>query len=362
MNYFRIILISVCFLLVTFLSSASSSTYLIGVGENKGLWTKATLTSSWVMQPQDGEVLDVAVMPDGRILGVGNSYGLWVKNSLTSPWTAVPGSGNVISACVMNNGTILGVGINKGLLTKATLTSPWVMQPQDGEVLDVAVMPDGRILGVGNSHGLWVKNSLASPWVAVPGEGEVISVTVMDNGTIIGVGMSKGLWTKATLTSPWRAVPNSGNVIAVTNGSKLGDTPSPPKLILFAPCVSVPGKTICESAERLNVNPDEIFEVSWYVENLGGSSSSAEMRYYYSSDYTISTVDQLVRTNYVSVGGYPWGGRIETTLPAPKEPGEHHVGTCAENSSGFRCRYAGTINVVAPGGIVTILNLLLDNV
>ncbi len=168
--------------------------------------------------PDSGEVIDVTVMPDGRILGVGQSHGLWVRESLISPWVAIPNSGKVISVTMMPDGRILGIGESKGLWTRSSLNAPWVSVPASGDVIDVTVMSDGTMVGVGKNHGLWLWNSLTSPWIEIPDSGKVISVTVLPDESIVGVGESKGLWT--------RAVPQTGKVIAIAGGSGISITPT----------------------------------------------------------------------------------------------------------------------------------------
>ncbi len=136
MKYIKIVIIGICFFIMPS-TCLASSVYLLAVGQSNGLWTRETLTSSWESIPNSGNVIDVAVMPDGKILGVGKSNNLWVRNSLKSSWESVPNSINVIAITVLSNGTIIGVGQSNGLWTRETLTSSWESIPNSGNVIAV---------------------------------------------------------------------------------------------------------------------------------------------------------------------------------------------------------------------------------
>ena len=111
------------------------------------------------------------------VIGVGMSNGLFVRDTLTSGWQTIPDSGNVIDVAVMPDGRILGVGMSNGLFVRDTLTSGWQPIPDSGNVIAITVMPDGRILGVGMSNGLFVRDTLTSGWQPIPDSENVIAIT-----------------------------------------------------------------------------------------------------------------------------------------------------------------------------------------
>lgn len=145
-----------------------------GIGSNYELWTKATLTSPWVVVPGSGAVISVSVMPDGRILGVCESYGLWVREILTSPWVAVPNSGNVIAVAAMSDGSIIGVGESKGLWRRENLTSPWKAIQNSGEI---DVITDGKNINIPDDY---CRNEITPTSSFHPAEGGQFSFTVTD--------------------------------------------------------------------------------------------------------------------------------------------------------------------------------------
>jgi len=192
---------------------------VLGVGSDYQLWYREELTSNWVQVPGSGAVLDVTIMPDGKILGVGTDQQLWYREELTSPWINVPGSVAVISITVMADGKILGVGTDQQLWYRENLTSAWVQVPNSGAVTGITIMADGKILGVGTDQQLWYRENLTSPWINVPNSGLVIGVAILPDGKILGIGTDYQLCYRAELTSAWVQVPNSGAVIGVTNAT-----------------------------------------------------------------------------------------------------------------------------------------------
>ena len=108
------------------------------------------------------------------LIGVGTDKQLYMRSTLTNPWQLVANSGPVISIAVMNDGTIVGVGTDKKLHTRATLTSPWL--PVNRSMISVAVMNDGTIVGVGDDKQLYTRATLTSPWQLVANSGSVISI------------------------------------------------------------------------------------------------------------------------------------------------------------------------------------------
>src|SRR6266567_4861899 len=71
------------------------------------------------------------------ILGIGQDRILYTRATLTSPWVQVPNSGLVTAVTVMRDGSIVGIGLDRLLYTRATLFSPWVQVANSGLVTPV---------------------------------------------------------------------------------------------------------------------------------------------------------------------------------------------------------------------------------
>jgi hypothetical protein len=191
------------------------SVAILGIGPNRDLLTRTTLNSQWNQVAGSCCIVDVAVLPGGKIVGVFTDNSLWTRDTLSSTWVAVPNSCCVIGVTGLPGGTILGIGMDNTLFTKAELSSQWIHVPNSGAVMGVSVMPDGTVLGVGMDKFLYTRATLNSPWGQVPNSCCVTGITVMPDGTVLGIGLDKTLFTRATLNSPWVQVPNSGSVIGV---------------------------------------------------------------------------------------------------------------------------------------------------
>jgi|GEM_PF-6011253 len=194
---------------------------ILGVGTDKQLYTRDTLTSPWTQVPNSGSVIDVTILRDGTILGIGTDNQLYTRATLNSSWVNVPNSGSILGIAVLNDGTILGIGMDYQLYTKATLTAPWVHIPNSGSVLGITILTDGTILGIGMDYQLYTKATLTAPWVHIPNSGSVLGITVLPSGKILGIGTNNQLYTRDTLTSPWINVPNSAAVIAITGAEAI---------------------------------------------------------------------------------------------------------------------------------------------
>jgi microcystin-dependent protein len=188
---------------------------IVGVGTDKYLWLRDTLTSGWVQVPNSGSVIGVTQMLDGRTLGIGTDNLLYTRDDLSGPWVQVPNSGAVIGVAQLLDGRILGIGTDKTLYTRDRLTSAWVQVPSSGPVIAVTQLFDGRILGVGPDNLLCTRADLNSPWTQVENSGSVIGVAQLADGRILGIGTDNLLYTRDTVTSPWVQIANSGSVIAV---------------------------------------------------------------------------------------------------------------------------------------------------
>ena len=96
------------------------------------------------------------------------------------------------------------------------------------------------------------------------------------------------------------------------------------------------------------------FTLSATVRNQGdGRSDSTTLRYYRSSDSTITTGDTEVGTDYVSRLDGSEVGEESISLTAPSDPGTYYYGACVdgvsdESDTTNNCSAAVTVTVVAP--------------
>ena len=104
------------------------------------------------------------------------------------------------------------------------------------------------------------------------------------------------------------------------------------------------------------VVPGAVFTLSATVQNQGAEqSASTTLRYYRSSDATISTSDLEVGTDFVPVlpSGVGWAESIRLT--APGSPGTHYYGACVEpvseeSDTGNNCSAGVSLTVESVGG------------
>ena len=115
---------------------------------------------------------------------------------------------------------------------------------------------------------------------------------------------------------------------------------------------------------RTKVVPDGFFTLSATVRNQGtGPSGSTTLRYYRSSDSTISTSDTEVET--ASLEALTAGGRVtaSTLVRAPSSEGTYHYGACVdavsgESDTGNNCTPGVRVEVGSTGPACTVGQLL----
>jgi hypothetical protein len=195
--------------------TALANGVIVGVGTDRQLYTRFTLTAPWAAQANSGDVIGVFELITGSWIGVGTDGSLYASTRLGQRWTQVPDSGDVIAVTGTSDGGILGVGRDQQLATRLTPASPWVPVPNSGDVVSVTVLKDGTLLGVGKDDALYTRGYLTDTWLPVSDSGGVIGVATALDGSILGVGTDQNLRTRATLDSPWVPVPNTGNVVSV---------------------------------------------------------------------------------------------------------------------------------------------------
>ena len=122
-----------------------------------------------------------------------------------------------------------------------------------------------------------------------------------------------------------------------------------------APDLVVDRPTVSESSPTAGAS----FTLSATVRNQGnGSSGSTTLRYYRSTDSTITASDTAVGTD--PVGGLPASGTSpeSTSLTAPSTPGAYYYGACVDSVSGE----SDTANNCSPAVTVTVVAAVADSI
>jgi hypothetical protein len=118
---------------------------------------------SWV--GMDVAVAGIACMPDDSILGIGNDKSLWKRATLTSDWVHLDNTGtkNVSITYLPPLPMLIEVGMDNGLWTRTTLTSPWVQVPSSGPVTSITSTSDGNFVASATDGRLMARPALACP-------------------------------------------------------------------------------------------------------------------------------------------------------------------------------------------------------
>ena len=112
------------------------------------------------------------------------------------------------------------------------------------------------------------------------------------------------------------------------------------------------------SVDNNTLSPEQSFYLRATVRNRGGGrSSSTTLRYYLSTDQTITTGDTEVDTDYVSRLNASASSDESVRLRAPSNEGTHYYGACVESVSGEsdtgnNCSSAVAVTVLGPDLIV----------
>ena len=107
-------------------------------------------------------------------------------------------------------------------------------------------------------------------------------------------------------------------------------------------------------SNKVTLTPGERFTLSATIENSGdGQASSTTLRYYRSSDATISSNDTEVGTDSVSALEANRTGAESISLTAPTSPGTYYYGVCVdsvtdESDTDNNCSTAASVTVTAP--------------
>ena len=257
--------------------SVMSDGTIVGVGDkgtgNGKLFTRSNLYSDWrPAQDAGGSVVNIAVMPDDRILAVGENGKLYTRRLDAEQWEKAKDVGGWVShVAVMNDGVILGVGGNRHLYTRSNLDSEWVKDWADREIADIAVQPDGMILGIGTDTDdgrVFVRTKMDSKWERlIDFGGGLKSIAVMPDETVLGVD-SAGELKKLTkrLILPDISTENTEIIQQADYSLKKGTFHAGKHHLIYAATVEIgegfknPGCDLIIFTSRLTV-PDEGAEI-----------------------------------------------------------------------------------------------------
>ena len=184
-------------------------------------------------------------------------------------------------------------------------------------------------------EGIWSDGT--TMWVVDYSDGKIyaysLSTKVRDPGKdfdspgLVGNKGPRGLWSDGT--TMWVADSSDGKLYAYSMPSDLADAGGPedtaaPDLVVQSPSVSDGSPTIGAS-----------FTLSATVRNRGsGQSPATTLRFYRSTDGTISTSDTEVGSQTVGALAASGTGTHLVDLTAPSDAGTYYYGACVESVSG----------------------------
>ena len=145
----------------------------------------------------------------------------------------------------------------------------------------------------------------------------------------------------------YSAEETGGFTLTVSRRDPATAPPGPgPDLVLNSPSVSASG-----------VDPGDSFNLSVIVRNQGeAEAESTTLRYYHSTDSTISGSDTEVGTDDVSSLRANASSRESIDLTAPSEPGTNYYGACVdsvEGDSDTENNCSSSVAVTVAGGSLT---------
>ena len=173
-------------------------------------------------------------------------------------------------------------------------------------------------------------------------------------------GESNGAGTLATVTFEGIAVKTSTltlSDVVLSDSAGVGSQPQVENGQITRPSVVVNKPDLVVQSPRVSkstLSPGESFTLSATVRNSGsGGAAATTLRYYRSTNTTISTRDTQVGTDPVSSLSANRNSAESITLNAPSTPGTYYYGACVdalanESNSNNNCSTAVTVTVVAP--------------
>ena len=177
-----------------------------------------------------------------------------------------------------------------------------------------------------------------------PGTGDTFSVLTNGSGRYLFFTSGRNLIIQGTVNG------KSRNFIATNRGDGTWEIES------VTPGGTTPADLVIEqpTVSKSTLTPGEPFTLSATVRNGGaGSAAATTLRYYRSTDATISSSDTEVGTNSVSGLGANESSVESISLTAPTSPGTYYYGACVdsvadESQSGNNCSAAVSITVQQP--------------
>ena len=283
--------------------------------------------SSWSSQVFGRTVLPTLDTPTGlKVVNV-------ATNAISLEWNAVNGAD---SYELRRNGSVLNQSISGASFTDAVLdsntdyiyavraknsagVSPWTTDVPVRTALGLPSIPDGfRIEGS-------TANSISLIWDAVNGAD---SYEISRDGHELGQTVNGTSFTDTGLDSGrgYSYAVRAKNAAGVSGWSEntRGTTLLPPDLLPSSIRIS-----------QSSVGPDASFTLYITVQNSGGvSSGTTQIKYYRSTDSTITSSDSVVSTD--NVGTLAPGGSTDktVTINAPSSPGTYYYGAIVETVSG----------------------------
>ncbi len=193
-------------------------------------------------------------------------------------------------------------------------------------VASAAVIPD-QALPVGRNA---ATVDMAPYFTDLDGDTLTYTVVSSDAGVVIAsvsgstvtlTPVSAGATTVAvTAMDPGGATATRSIAVTVGQGSTHGGS----DLVVESPGVSSP-----------TMDPEEEFTFSTTVRNVGdGDAAATTLRYYLSTDATISTSDTEIGTDAVTALAAAGSSSESVTLTAPSTPGTYYYGACVDAVTG----------------------------
>ncbi len=264
----------------------------------------------------------------------------------TGDWSP-PGSGMTSSGGGSGGGGSGGGGNNPDLIVESPSVSNSTLGPGESFRLNATV----RNQGGSRSASTTLRYYLSTDETISTGDTEV------DTDYVSRLDPSGISDESARLTAP----PGEGTyyygacVVAVTGESNTDNNCSSPVTVtVIGPDLVVESPSVSDST----LGPGESFYLNATVHNQGGSrSASTTLRYYLSTDETISTGDTELDTDYVSRLDASESGDESARLTAPPGEGTYYYGACIEAVSGEsntdnNCSSPVSVTVVGPDLVV----------
>eukprot|EP00112_Aurelia_sp_Birch-Aquarium-sp1_P022689 Seg649.14 transcript_id=Seg649.14/GoldUCD/mRNA.D3Y31 product="hypothetical protein" protein_id=Seg649.14/GoldUCD/D3Y31 len=192
----------------------STKIKIIGVGLNKQLYFKTSLTDSWTHVSKSGSVTKITVLRDGTLVGIGTNKHLYYRNSVDdAAWKHVAHSCCVKGIAQLPNGHIVGIGTNNHMYVRPALQGRWKHVRGSCCVTSIAVRPDGAVIGYGARGSLFMRKNLYAKWTGPLRHSKspaVIDLEFGKDGFLYGVASNKRIMKKScrSVQASWKYIPS----------------------------------------------------------------------------------------------------------------------------------------------------------